>query len=81
VRLTLIGKPDCHLCHEMASVVRKVIGPEVELVEADVRSDPEWLRLYRREIPVLLAGDGRELARHRVDEPAFREILAGLNRS
>jgi len=75
--LTLIGKPDCHLCDEMAEVVRRVIGEGAELVKADVRDDPEWLRLYRYEIPVLLY-DGREIARHRVGEPELREMLAGL---
>ena len=75
--LTLLGKPDCHLCHEMAAVVRRVLGDGALLEEADVRSNPEWDRLYRREIPVLL-WDGREIARHRTDEAALRETLAGL---
>lgn len=43
------------------------------LVVRDVRDDPELLRRYRFEIPVLLAGE-IELARHRVtrDELAAR---------
>ena len=76
----MLGKPDCHLCHEMADVVRRVIGPETTLVEADVRSDPEWLRHYRYEIPVLLC-DGQEIARHRVSEDDLRAKLAALSRS
>ena len=58
----------------MADVVRRVIGPEVALVEADVRSNPEWMRQYRYEIPVLLCDD-REIARHRVDEADLRAKL------
>ena len=58
----------------MADAVRRVIGPEVTLVEADVRSNPEWMRQYRYEIPVLLC-DGREIARHRVDETDLRAKL------
>lgn len=71
----MLGKPDCHLCHEMADVVRRVIGPEVTLVEADVRSNPEWMRQYRYEIPILLC-DGNEIARHRIDEADLRAKLA-----
>lgn len=75
--LTLIGKPDCHLCHEMADVVRRVIGDGVGLDEADVRANPEWLRQYRYEIPVLL-WNGTEIARHRVGEHELRARLADL---
>ena len=75
--LVLLGKPDCKLCHEMADVVRRVIGTKIELQEKDVRSDPEWQRLYRHDIPVLL-GDGQEIARHRVDEADLRSRLQQL---
>ena len=44
----------------------------VTLVVRDVRDDPELLRRYRHDIPVLLAGEV-ELARHRVT----RAELAG----
>jgi hypothetical protein len=63
----------------MADVVRRVIAPDTAFLEADVRSDPEWLRQYRYEIPVLLC-DGREIARHRVTEADLRTrlIAAGV---
>ena len=80
MKLTILGKPDCHLCHEMAEVVRRVVDGRAELVEADVRSDPEWHRLYRYEIPVLLC-DGQEIARHRIGEQELREKLAPLSRT
>jgi glutaredoxin-like protein DUF836 len=74
-RLTLLGKPDCHLCHQMRAVVEKVVaGTDAVLVEEDVRSDPGWQR-YRLEIPVLLL-DGDELARHRIGEDDLRRLLA-----
>jgi hypothetical protein len=76
-RLTLLGQPGCHLCHEMRAVVEKVVAGTdaalVELVEEDVRSDPGW-RHYRLEIPVLLL-DGAEIARHRVSEEELRRLL------
>jgi glutaredoxin len=74
-RLTLLGKPGCHLCHQMREVVERVVASaDVTLVEEDVRSDPGW-RDYRLEIPVLLL-DGAEIARHRVGEEDLRRLLA-----
>jgi len=74
-RLTLLGQPDCHLCHQMRAVVEKVVaGTDAVLVEEDVRSDPGWQR-YRLEIPVLLL-DGDELARHRIGEDDLRRLLS-----
>lgn len=73
--LTLLGKPDCHLCHEMRAVVLRVL-PEfgASLVEKDVRDDPETKRRYLLEIPVLLRA-GREIARHRITEEDLRRRL------
>ena len=76
--LTLLGKPDCHLCHVMAEVTRRVLGSlQAELVKQDVRDDPELNRRYARDIPVLLL-DGREVARHRVDEAELLSRLVEL---
>jgi hypothetical protein len=74
-RLTLLGKPDCHLCHAMRDVALAVI-PEfgASLVEKDVRDDPETERLYRLDIPVLLLGE-REVARHAVTAADLRRRL------
>lgn len=75
-RLTLFGKPDCHLCHEMRAVVAAVVGaPTID--ERDVRDDPVLERRYVFEIPVLLWGE-REVARHRVSAAELRERLSAL---
>jgi glutaredoxin len=76
--LTLLGKPDCHLCHAMRTVLDAVL-PEfgASVVERDVRHDPETDRLYRLEIPVLLLGD-REVARHHVTAADLRRRLVEL---
>jgi len=72
----LLGKPDCHLCHEMTAVVAPVLAElGLSLVERDVRDDPEWWRLYRLEIPILLL-NGVELARHRITAAELRLRLA-----
>ena len=76
--LTLLGKPDCHLCHAMRAVADGVL-PEfgASLVERDVRDDPETDRLYALEIPVLLLGE-REVARHHVSASDLRRRLVEL---
>jgi hypothetical protein len=79
-RLLLLGKPDCHLCHEMEAVAAGVAASRGLILEkADVRSRPEWKR-YALDIPVLLLEDGREVARHRAtaaDLAARLDALAG----
>jgi len=73
--LRLLGKPDCHLCHEMRDVVRSVLqGLDARLVEVDVAEDPELRRRYLLEIPVLLLGDV-EIARHRTTPDELRRRL------
>lgn len=77
--LTLLGKPDCHLCHEMHAVVAPVAAElGLTLVERDVREDPELKRRYALEIPVLLAGEV-EVVRHRTSAEEVRQRLAALS--
>jgi Glutaredoxin-like domain (DUF836) len=60
--LTLIGKPDCHLCDDAREVVASVIGkvkdepgaPEILLEERSILDDPALRELYVEDIPVLL---------------------------
>jgi hypothetical protein len=74
--LTLLGRPDCGLCHEMHAVVAPVAAAlGLTLVERDVREDPELKRRYALEIPVLLAGDV-EVVRHRTTADELRRRLA-----
>ena len=76
--LVLLGKPDCHLCHEMRDAIRPVLASlGLELVERDVRDDPELSRRYILSIPVLLHGT-REIVRHRVTSDELRARLRDL---
>ncbi len=74
--LVLLGRPDCHLCHEMRDVVRRVVG-DAAFVERDVAADPDLEKRYVFEIPVLLWG-AHEVVRHRTTETALRARLAAL---
>lgn len=74
----LLGKPDCHLCHEMQGLVEEtatVFGARLEV--RDVRDEPQLERRYVFEIPVLLA-DGVELVRHRTTRDELRTRLTAL---
>lgn len=78
LELTLLGKPDCHLCHVMEEVVRPVAERRgARLVVRDIRGDPELQRRYRWDIPVLLCGE-TEIARHRIDAETLDARLAAL---
>jgi hypothetical protein len=66
MRLTLISRPDCHLCEEMATVIERVapgFGAAVEV--RDVDADPQLLARYSEQVPVLLI-DGRKAFKFRV---------------
>jgi glutaredoxin len=57
-RVTLYGKPGCHLCDEARAVVAAVRRERpFELREVDVTLDPSLHRRYGERIPVLELDD------------------------
>ena len=76
MRLTLYGRPECHLCHDMRAVV-EALRAEVpfELEEVDVDGDPALAAAYGEEIPVLLV-NGRKAFKYRVTPAELRARLA-----
>jgi len=81
IRITLYGRADCHLCHEMRSVVGLVEGElrEVVVEEVDVDGDPELVAAYGNEVPVLLV-NGRKAFKYRVTPAELRARLARESR-
>jgi glutaredoxin len=78
-RVTLYGKPGCHLCDEARAAVRRVRADQAfDLEEVDISLDPVLHRRYGERIPVL-ALDGEELFDYFVDEPVLRERLDRVN--
>ncbi|CAN5329239.1 hypothetical protein BH09ACT5_BH09ACT5_08640 [soil metagenome] len=77
-RLTLIGKPDCHLCDDARAVIHSVIDgrDDVSLDELSIHDDAELNAKYWDEIPVLMI-DGRVHAIWRLDAERLRSALAG----
>jgi hypothetical protein len=76
-RLTLLGKPGCHLCDDARVVVQSVLAdhPDVEFDEKSILDDPDLLDAYVEEIPVVLIDD-RVHTIWRVDEARLRTALA-----
>ncbi len=76
IRLTLFGRKDCHLCHQMRAVVDAVVRAVPAVVEEiDVDTDPALVARYGDEVPVLLV-NGVRVAAGRVDPAALRARLA-----
>ncbi len=79
-RITLIGKPGCHLCDVAEETIAKVaadVGTEYEKVS--ILDDPALNEKYWEMIPVILV-DGEQHDFYRVDERRLREALAGRRR-
>ncbi|MGX5694841.1 glutaredoxin family protein [Agromyces soli] len=81
IRLTLIGKPGCHLCDDAREVVQAVVAEyetdasrRIALDELSILDDEALRDRYAEEIPVLLV-DGEMHAYWRVDAPRLRDAL------
>ena len=74
-KITLYGKPGCHLCETARTVVERVRGEHAfELEEVDVSIDPLLNARYGERIPVLEL-DGEEQFEFFVQEASLRERL------
>lgn len=65
MRITLIGKPGCHLCDDARQVIEDVRAElsadavETELVELSILDDEALARLHSEDIPVVRIGEKR----------------------
>jgi Glutaredoxin-like domain (DUF836) len=74
-RITLIGKPGCHLCDDARVVIAKVAAElGVGWQELSIAEDPALAEEYWEQIPVTLV-DGRQHDYWRVDEARLRQAL------
>ncbi|MBU3671306.1 MAG: glutaredoxin family protein [Sinobacteraceae bacterium] len=75
-RLTLLTREGCGLCEEFALELHdlrsRLALPELET--RDVDSDPEWLRRFGHQIPVLL-WDGVPIAVTRLDAGEIERLF------
>ena len=70
-RVTLLGRPGCHLCDDARAVLDRV-GEPYDVV--DIESDDDLFRRYLERIPVVLV-DGEEAFDLFVGEAALRSRL------
>lgn len=75
-RVTLIGKPGCHLCDEMRKVIQSVVRDE--FTELSILDHPDLEAKYLIEIPVVLV-DGKEVAFHLVSKLQIESALENSN--
>jgi hypothetical protein len=76
VRITLLGKPGCHLCDDARVVIERVAADlGVGWEEVDILSDPGLQDQWWDQIPVTLV-DGVQHDYWRVDEQRLRAALA-----
>jgi hypothetical protein len=75
-RVTLIGKPGCHLCDRAREVIERVAADlGVGWTEVSILDDPALRARYAEQIPVTLV-DGRQHDYWRVDEDRLRSALS-----
>lgn len=76
--LTLISKPDCHLCEVAREVVETVLadlpGDDVTVEELSIADDAELYARWWEKIPVVLV-DGQLHAHWRVSPDRLRTAL------
>ena len=77
-KLTLYGKPGCHLCEEARAVVDEVrTRHPFDLEEVDITRDPTLEAAYRERIPVI-AIDGEEALELVIEATELERCLASM---
>jgi len=74
--LTVVHRQDCELCDEMVAELetlnRRIRLPPISIVDVD--ADPELVRRYGLNVPVLLL-DGTVVCKHRLDADELIRLL------
>ncbi|HEX5728891.1 glutaredoxin family protein [Microbacterium sp.] len=81
--ITLIGKPDCHLCdvaHEIVEMVVAKAPGDIVVDEVSILDDPALYELWWEKIPVVLI-DGELHAHWRVSPDRLRVALEAAKSS
>jgi glutaredoxin len=75
-KITVMSKPNCHLCEAALNTVQKVVGQHIPCLieEIDITQDPDLLDKYHDDIPVILV-DGVERFRHVVDPDKLAKLF------
>ncbi|MDA0185722.1 glutaredoxin family protein [Solirubrobacter phytolaccae] len=75
MRVTLYGRPGCHLCDEAREALQRVQRhTPFELHEIDIETDDELHKRYLERIPVITLDD-EHLFDYEVDEQALAQRI------
>jgi glutaredoxin len=75
-RITLYGKPGCHLCADAEAIIQRVCDDLDTTYEfIDITDSEELMSAYGEQIPVTFV-DGRQHDFWRVDEGRLRRALS-----
>jgi glutaredoxin len=75
-RITLLGRPGCHLCDDARAVISRVAAElGVSWEERDITAQSDDLAEYWDKIPVTFV-DGVQVDFWRIDEARLRQALA-----
>lgn len=70
-RVVIYSRPGCHLCEKAKKIIEASgCREEYTLEEINIESDPELLRRYRYDIPVITI-NGEEAFKHKVTADEF----------
>ncbi|WP_329003776.1 glutaredoxin family protein [Kribbella sp. NBC_00709] len=74
-RVTMYGKPGCHLCDDAREIIRAVCAElGVQWTEVDITQDDQLFTQYGEQIPVTFV-DGKQHDFWRVDPARLRKAL------
>jgi glutaredoxin len=80
-RITLLGRPGCHLCDDAREVIRRVADDlGVTWEERDITQSEDDMREYWEKIPVTFV-DGVQHDFWRVSEDRLRSALTAADRA
>ena len=75
-KVVIYSRPGCHLCDEAKqTIITAVDASEYTLEEINIEGDPDLLRRYQFDIPVISI-NGEDVFRHRLSANQFRQALA-----
>jgi glutaredoxin len=77
-KVTLYSKAGCHLCDEARDMLDEIATQvPYDLIEIDIRKDPQFFELYRYRIPVILLNE-TVIAEGRID---YNSLAKAFNAS
>lgn len=74
LELVVYGRRDCDLCDEMVEAVLALAGERVRLSRVEIDDDPELVRRYSADVPVLCMGE-EVVCRHFLDADRLGRLI------